>query len=282
MKNNKNNSKPEKKPEKPSREPASGHGLWSGTISFSLVAIPVRLVKAVEPGRISFRTLHNRDYSPLQRKMICPEEETIVPADEIIRGYEIASGHHIMITDEELESISPERSRTIEIAEFVDLNEVDPIYYDHPYFLVPLKGGEKSYSLLAEAMQRTNKAGIAKFVMDEREYLVTVKSKNGALALSTLHYSDEILAEDNVAPNGEETGDKEKSAIKNSIRKMMAGFAPDKYADGRRKKLMEILMKKAKGKARVEAPAVEEEPGEAVTDLMAALEESMRKATEKR
>ncbi len=280
MNKKKNSSKSEKKPEQPPETPAI-QGLWSGIISFSLVAIPVRLVKAVEPGRISFRTLHNRDYAPLQRKMYCPEEGTIVPADEIIRGYEIASGHHITITDEELESVSPERSRTIEIAEFVDLNEVDPIYYDHPYFLVPLKGGEKSYSLLAEAMQRTNKAGIAQFVMDEREYLVTVKSKDGALALSTLHYSDEILAEENIAPHRDEAGDKEKSTIKNSIKKMMTGFAPDKYADGRRNKLMEILMKKAKGRARVEAPAVEEEPGEAVADLMAALEESMRKAKKK-
>src|SRR5512135_1808472 len=108
-------------------------GIWSGTISFSLVAIPVRLVKAIEPGRISFRMLHSKDYSPLARKMVCPEEETMVSPDEIIRGYEIGPDRYILITDEELESVSPERSRTIEIIEFIDMEEVDPAYFDHPY-----------------------------------------------------------------------------------------------------------------------------------------------------
>lgn len=281
MKQNKKNSRQEKKPED-TPAIAPGHGLWSGTISFSLVAIPVRLVKAVEPGRISFRMLHSRDYSPLQRKMYCPQDETVVSPDEIIRGYEIGPDQHITITDEELESVSPERSRTIEIAEFVDLNEVDPLYYDHPYFLVPLKGGEKSYSLLAEAMQRTNRAGIAKFVMDEREYLVTVKSEGGALALCTLHYSDEILSNETLAPADDEADEKEKAKIKNGINKMMAEFAPEKYSDARRKKLMDVLNKKAKGKARVEAPEAEEESGEAVADLMAVLEESMRKSNKKK
>ena len=105
-------------------------GIWSGTISFSLVAIPVRLVKAIEPGRISFRMLHSKDYSPLARRMFCPEEETMVAPDEIIRGYEIGPDQYILMTDEELESVSPERSRTIEIVEFIDMKEVDPIYYD--------------------------------------------------------------------------------------------------------------------------------------------------------
>src|SRR4030043_237286 len=161
--------------------------IWSGTISFSLVAIPVQLVKAVEPGRVSFRMLHSKDYSPLQRRMFCPEEDKMVPLDEIIRGYEIAPDKYILITDEELESVSPERSRTIEIVEFIDMKEVDPIYYDHPYYLVPSKGGEKAYRLLVEGRRRTNRAGLAKFVLAEREYLGAVTSREGALALTTLH-----------------------------------------------------------------------------------------------
>jgi DNA end-binding protein Ku len=151
-------------------KPVPVQGIWSGTISFSLVAIPVQLVKAIEPGRISFRTLHSKDYSPLARRMFCPEEGVLVPPDEIIRGYEIGPDRYILVTDEELESLSPERSRTIEIIEFIDLKEVDLIYYGHPYYLVPMKGGEKAYRLLAEAMRRTNKAGLAKFVLREREY----------------------------------------------------------------------------------------------------------------
>jgi DNA end-binding protein Ku len=257
-------------------------GIWSGTISFSLVAIPVQLVRAVEPGRVSFRMLHSKDYSPLARRMFCPEQEKIVPPDEIIRGYEIGPDRYIPITDEELESVSPERSRTIEIVEFIDMKEVDPIYYDHPYYLVPLKGGEKAYRLQVEAMHRTNKAGLAKFVLAEREYLVAVKSTEGALTLITLHYSEEILPDAEIAPKEGKIEAAEKSRMKKSITKMMADFNPGKYADERREKVMDLLKKKAKGKKPVEAPHVEEEEGEGPADLVAALEEIMRKVKKNR
>jgi len=252
-------------------------GIWSGTISFSLVAIPVRLVKAIEPGRISFRLLHGKDYSPLARRMFCPEEETMVPSDEIIRGYEIAPDKYVLMTDEELESVSPERSRTIEIMEFIDMKEVDPIYYDHPYYLVPSKGGEKAYRLLVEVMRRTNRAGLAKFVLAEREYLVAVTSRGGALALTTLHYSEEIVPGEEFSPKKGKIAVEEQTRIKKSIEHMIEDFDPGKYADERRKKLMDLLAAKVKEKAPVEAPVVEEEEGEGPADLMAALEESMRK-----
>jgi DNA end-binding protein Ku len=252
-------------------------GIWSGTISFSLVAIPVELVKAVKPGRVSFRMLHGEDYSPLARRMFCPEEEKMVPPDEIIRGYEIGPDKYVLMTDEELESVSPERSRTIEIVEFIDLKEVDPVYYDHPYYLVPLKGGEKSYRLLVEAMRRTNRAGIAKFVLGTREYLVAVKSTEGALALITLHYSEEILSDKDFSPKEAKVEAEEKTRIKKTIKKMMSDFDAEKYADQRRKKIMDLLKKKTKEKAPVKAPEVEVEEGEGPADLIAALEESMRK-----
>ncbi len=257
-------------------------GIWSGTISFSLVAIPVQLVKAVEPGRVSFRMLHSKDYSPLQRRMFCPEEEKMVPPDEIIRGYEIVPGKYILITDEELESVSPERSRTIEIVDFIDIKEVDPIYYDHPYYLVPSKGGEKAYRLLVEVMRRTNKAGLAKFVLGEREYLVAVKSTEGALTLITLHYSEEVLPDEDISPKEGKIEAEEESRIKKSIKKMMADFDPEKYADERRKKIMDLLKKKAKEIALVEAPEIEQEEGEGPADLVAALKESMRKVKKNR
>jgi DNA end-binding protein Ku len=257
-------------------------GIWSGTISFSLVAIPVQLVKAAEPGRVSFRMLHSRDYSPLLRRMVCPEEEKIVPTDEIIRGYELGPGKYILITDEELESVSPERSRTIEIVEFIDMKDVDPIYYDQPYYLVPLKGGEKSYRLLVEVMSRANKAGLAKFVLGEREYLVAVKSTGRALSLITLHYSDEILPDEGIAPEEGKMEPEEKSRMKKIIKGMTADFNPDKFADERREKILEILKKKAKRTAPVEAPEVEEEEGEGPVDLIAVLEKSMRKVKKNR
>ncbi len=257
-------------------------GIWSGTISFSLVAIPVRLVTAVEPGRVSFRLLHNKDYSPLTRRMVCPKEGTIVPKDEIIRGYEIAPDQYVLMTDEELESVSPERSRTIEIVEFIDMKEVDPIFYDHPYYLVPSKGGEKAYRLLAEVLDRTNKAGLAKFVLAEREYLVAIKSKEGVLILMTLHYSDETLSDEGFSPKKEKTAAEEENRIRRSIKQMIEDFHPEKYANERRKKIMALLEAKAKERPPVEAPAVKEEEGEGPADLVAALEESMRKVRENR
>ncbi len=260
----------------------TAQGIWSGTISFSLVAIPVQLVKAVETGRVSFRLLHTKDYSPLRKRMFCPVEEKMVPPDEIIRGYEIGPDKYVMITDEELESVSPERSRTIEIVEFIDIKEVDSIYYERPYYLVPSKGGEKAYRLLVEVMRRTNKAGLAKFVLNEREYLVAVKSTEGALALITLHYSEEILPDEDISPKEGKIEDEEKDRIKKSIKKMTADFNPEKYADDRRKKIVDLLKKKIKEKALVEAPEVEEEEGEGPPDLVAALEESMRKAKKNR
>ncbi len=251
-------------------------GIWSGTISFSLVAIPVQLVRAVTPGRISFRMLHSTDYSPLARRMFCPQQETLVPPEEIIRGYEIAPDRYLPITDEELESVSPERSRTIEIVEFIDMAEVDPLYFDHPYYLVPLKGGEKSYQLLAEAMRQTNRAGLATFVLAEREYLVAVKSTEGALCLVTLHYSDELLPADDAAPRDGTGTAPLKSRIAGNIERMMAEFVPAKYADRRREKVLELLKRKMQETAPVEAPHEASEEGEGPPDLVAALEEIMR------
>jgi DNA end-binding protein Ku len=261
---------------------AAGKTLWSGTISFSLVAIPVHLVKAVDPGRVSFRLLHRTDYSPLLRRMVCPKDGKIVPPDEIIRGYEIGPDRYILVTDEELESVSPERSRTIEIVEFIDMADVDSIYFDHPYYLVPARGGEKAYRLLVEVMRRTRKAGIAKFVLGEREYLVAVRSTEGALSLVTLHYSEEILSVEEITPSGGTVDPEEKSRIQKAIGEMAAGFDLDRYADERRKKILALLKKKEKEQAPVEAPEVGEEAGEGPVDLVAALEESMRKVKRSR
>jgi DNA end-binding protein Ku len=255
----------------------AAHGIWSGTISFSLVAIPVQLVKAVEPGRVSFRLLHDKDYSPLVRRMFCPREEALVPPEEIIRGFEIGPGKYLAVTDEELESVSPERSRTIEIVDFIDLEEVAPVYFDHPYYLIPAKGGEKAYGLLAEVLHRTRKAGLAKFVLHEREYPVLLKSTAGALALITLHYHDEILDAEDITPPEAEVDEEEKSRIKTSIKNLLADFDPRKYADARRQRIIDLLKKKAKEQGEVEAPAVAEEGGEGPADLIAALEESMRR-----
>lgn len=257
-------------------------GIWSGTISFSLVAIPVRLVTAVVTGRVLFHLIHSKDYSRLVRRMFCPQEEIMVSPDEIVRGYEIGADKYVLMTDEELESVSPERSRTIEIVEFIDMKDVDPVYYDHPYYLVPSKGGEKAYRLLTEVMHRTNKAGLAKFVLAEREYLVAVTSKDGALILTTLHYSDEILPDEDLSAKKGEIGAGWDGRIRKNIENMLSDFNPGRYADEHRRRIMDLLEAKAKVKDPVEAPMVEEEEGEGPADLVAVLEESMRRMKENR
>jgi DNA end-binding protein Ku len=261
-------------------------GIWSGTISFSLVAIPVRLVNAVEPGRVSFRMLHGKDYAPLLRRMYCQAEGKIVPPEEIIRGYELAPDKYVTVTDEELESLSPERSRTIEILEFIDLKDVDPLYYDRPYYLVPAKGGEKAYRLLVQVLRRTNKAGLAKFVLAEREHLVAVKSEGDALSLITLHYGGDILDAGELSPNEASIESAAKRLVQKEIKKIVSDFKPEKYADLRRTRIVEYLRKKAEASAPVEGPAVEgrEERGEGPgpPDLVAALREAMRAMKKKR
>jgi DNA end-binding protein Ku len=226
---------------------------------------------------VSFHLLHTKDYSRLSRKMFCPLEGTMAPPDEIIRGYELGPEQYVLMTDEELDSVSPERSRTIEILEFIDLKEVDPIYFDHPYYLVPAKGGEKAYQLLVEVMSRTNKAGIAKFVLAEREYLVAVISREGALELVTLHYSDEILPHEDLSPGKDTISREAETQMASTIRKMTGDFNPAKYSNERRTRIMDLVMQKAKERAPVEAPAAADESEEGPADLVAALEESMRK-----
>jgi DNA end-binding protein Ku len=275
--------KPPRRPPPAAKEAAPGgarQGIWSGTISFSLVAIPVRLVNAVEPGRVSFRMLHGKDYAPLRRRMYCPAEGKIVPPEEIIRGYELAADRYVTVTDEELESLTPERSRTIEILEFIDLKDVDPLYYDRPYYLVPAKGGEKAYRLLVEVLRRTGKAGLAKFVLAEREHLVAVTSEEGALSLITLHYGADILPAAELAPQEAPIESAAQRLVHKEIKKLVGAFRPEKYADLRRTRIVELLRKKAEQTAPVEGPALEGQEeraeGPGPPDLVAALREAMK------
>jgi len=276
--------------------------VWRGTISFSLVAIPVRLVEAISPGRVSFRMLHRKDYAPLVSRMLCPNEGKIVPSEEIVRGYEIKPGRYIPMTAAELESVSPGRSRTIEVTDFVPTDEVDPVYYDYQYYLLPMKGGEKPYRLLVEVLKRTAKAGVASLVLAEREYPALVRSVDGLLAVNTLHYGEEIVAargSDDAATSGkrkrgqslEARGravqspfsptDAERERMKRAVGRMKAKFDPEKYADQRREKIVALLKRKIKGESLVQAPEAERGTGEPPSDLAELLETSMRKGRNK-
>ncbi|HOD74801.1 MAG TPA: Ku protein [Syntrophorhabdaceae bacterium] len=253
--------------------------IWTGTITFSLVAIPVRLVKAVRPDRISFRMLHAKDYSPLIRAFYCPDEDRMVPPGEIVRGYEVGPEQYIEVTEDELDSVSPERSRTIEIMDFVDVSDVDPLYYDRPYYLAPGRGGEKAYGLLVQVMLRTNRGGIAKFVLGEREHLVLLRVSGAALSLVTLHYSDEVVPAAETVPEEKEEGgvEEEKDRMARTIRRMEARFDPARYRDDRRRKIMALLGRKEEVEAPVEAPTSFEDTQEGPGDLVAVLQESVRK-----
>jgi len=254
-------------------------GIWAGTVSFGLVAIPVQLFSAVKGGTPRFRMLHSKDYSPLQRRMVCPKEEAVTSPEEVIRAYELAPDKYIPVTDEELDSISPERSRTIEIMDFVEVGEIDPVYYDRPYYLLPSKGGEKPYQLLVRILREANKAGLAKFVLRNREYLVALHSIEDVLSLITLHYQEDILSDEEITPADVQTDSKHKSQLKKVIARMEAGFKPERYKDERREKIFALLKKKEK-QGTVEVPEIGEEEEKEPVDLIDVLRESLAKTKE--
>lgn len=165
--------------------------LWSGTISFGLVSVPVNLFPALRRERRPLRMM-TREGVPLERRFACPREEREVAADEIVRGYETAKGRYVVVTDEELDKLAPRRSRDIDLRRFVDRKKLDPAYFERPYFLAPAPGSTKAYRLLAEAMERTNRAGIATFVMRGKEYLVAILADDGILRAETLRFADEV------------------------------------------------------------------------------------------
>ncbi len=251
--------------------------VWRGTVSFSLVAIPVRLVEAISPGRVSFRMLHRKDYAPLVSRMLCPSENKMIPSEEMVRGYEYRSGRYLPVTAAELESVSPARSRSIEVTDFVALVEVDPLLFDYQYWMVPMKGGEKPYRLLVEVLKRTGKVGIAGLVLAEREYPVLIRSVDGLLAVNTLHYPDEVVPSRGIDAETRRHGDAEKERVRRAVRKMVARFEPEKYADQRRAKLVALLKRKLKGESLVQAPEVEAPGGSAGTELAELLAAGVRK-----
>jgi DNA end-binding protein Ku len=254
--------------------------VWRGTISFSLVAIPVRLVEAISPGRVSFRMLHREDYAPLVSRMLCPKENRIVPSEEIVRGFEYRPGRYVTMTAAELESVSPERSRTIEVTDFVPVGSVDRVYFDYQYFLRPMRGGEKPYRLLVEVLKRTAKAGVASLILAEREYPVIIRSVGGLLAVNTLHYPEEIAPVPGIA-GAAGAGRAAKEKLRRVIARMKKKFDPGKYADERREKIVALLKRKLEGGTPVQAPEVEEGGGRAGSRLAELLEASIRRRRRK-
>src|SRR4051812_10515240 len=184
--------------------------MWSGSISFGLVNVPVKLFIAVREKNIHFHMLHDQDHARLRRKMVCEADGKEVHPEHIVRGYEIAPDRYVIVNDRELEALAPKASRSIEIHDFVDIDEIDPLYYDRPYYLAPGEHATKSYRLLVEAMQKSKKVAIATFVMREKEYLAALRPVNGVICLTTMHFSDEVLPARDVAgvTNGNKVDDR--------------------------------------------------------------------------
>jgi DNA end-binding protein Ku len=254
--------------------------LWSGSLSFGLVNVPVVIVTAVRDRDLHFRQLHEKDGAPIEVQRWCSKEDVEVPYEEITRAFEFDDGSQVIITNEELEAIEPRRTRTIEIEQFVELEEVDPIYFDHPYFLLPSTeddGSKRAYRLLAEVMARTDRAAFGRFVMRAKEYLTIVRAREGALMLSTMLFADEIRDGkdvENAAGKAHKPSAQQLKAAVAVIEELSADWEPGEWKDRYRRRLQDVVARKRKGKT-IKAPEPREAPPAEAPDLMAALEQTL-------
>ena len=249
--------------------------IWTGAISFGLVNVPVKLYSAVSKKNVRFHQLHEADGVRIQQKRVCPADGEEVAWEDIVKGYEISPDQYVVITSEELEALDPKKTKTIDIEEFVDLEEIDPLYYDHPYYLLPGQGAAKPYKLLADAMKDANKVAIARVVIRTKEQLVAIRPVGDVLAMATMNFADEVVDPESFdeAPGEEvDTTKRELDMARQLIDSLTADFEPEKYHDEYREAVLDLIEKKSEGQEIVLQPA--EEP-ERVPDLMAALEASL-------
>jgi DNA end-binding protein Ku len=250
--------------------------IWSGAISFGLVNIPVKLFSAVSKKTVRFHQIDSESGGRVRQKRVGPDGDEI-PYEQIIKGYEIGPERYVTLTPEELEALEPQKTRTIDIEDFVDLDEIDPIYYDHPYYLAPDTGAAKAYQLLVDAMEDANKVAIARVVIRSKENLVAIRPRDGVLAMETMLFADEVVPTDSLeemATDGEvKTSERELTMARQLIDSLSSDFEPEKYHDEYRERVLDLIERKAQGETIViEEPT--EEP-EQVPDLMAALEASI-------
>ena len=250
--------------------------IWSGAISFGLVNIPVKLFSAVSRKTVRFHQIDAESGSRVRQKRVGGDGEE-VPYEQIVKGYEIGPDRYVTISPEELESLEPQKTRTIDIEDFVDQEGIDPMFYDHPYYLAPDTGAAKAYRLLVDAMEQSGKVAIARVVLRSKEHLVAIRPREGVLAMETMLFADEVVAPeslDELAADGEvKTSDRELAMAKQLIESLTSEFEPEKYRDEYRDRVLDLIERKAQGETVViEAPA--EEPKK-VPDLMAALEASI-------
>ena len=252
--------------------------IWSGSISFGLLNVPVKLYSAVARKQVSFRELRKSDSSRVRHKRVAESDGEEVAYEDIVKGYEIAPEQYVVMTREELEELDPKKTRAIEIQDFVELEAIDPIYFDHPYYLGPDKGAERAYALLAKAMGDRGRVAIARFVLRNRENLAAIRSTGTVLAMATMRFADEVVQPDEldgVIPDDVEAPKKRELDMAGAlIDQLTSDFEPAQYRDEYREELLERIESKARGEEVVESLSEEPKPTKA-PDLMAALEESL-------
>jgi len=255
------------------------HSLGSGTISFGLVSIPVKMYTAASPAGVSFNQLHAKCGNRLRQQMFCPVDNEVVDRSQIVKGYEFQKDQYVRFTDEEIKSLEGEASRVIDIAEFVPLSSVDPIYFEKTYYLGPDKGGEKPYRLLADAMAKTEQVALAKFVMRGKESLVLIRPAQGGLMLHTMYFADEVRDFGEIG-KGESATLKEGEmglALRLIEDLTHADFKPEQYQDDYRQRVLDLVNLKVEGKE-VTMAAPETHRAQ-VIDLMDALKQSLARRT---
>ena len=249
--------------------------IWSGAISFGLVNVPVKVFSATSSKDVRFHQLDGKSKSRIKQKRVSIATGEEVPYEDLIKAYEIAPDNYVTVTPEELEALDPKASKTIDIEDFVDLDQIDPVYYERPYYLVPDKGGQKAYALLRNAMRETNKVGIARVVLRTKQYLAAIRPLDDALVMETMLFADEVNPLDELDLPGPDVDvtEREEKMARSLIDSLTTDFEPSKYRDEYRERVLQLIEQKASGQEIVVEDAAEEAPR--VVDLMAALEASL-------
>ena len=253
--------------------------IWTGSISFGLVTVPVKMISATRSQDVRFHQLEEGTGARIRYRRVSEQSGEEVPNERIVKGYEVEPGRYVVVENEEVAGLKPKASRQIEIEDFVDLADIDPVYFEQPYYLVPDKDNAKAYRLLSDVMEDLGKVAVGRFVLRSKEALVAIRPVDGVLVLETMRFADEVLAPDREQPLAEpasEPSDREKEMARQLVLSLTADFDPEKYHDEYREELLALIDRKAAGEEIVAAPETEE-PAK-VLDLMAALEASLERA----
>jgi DNA end-binding protein Ku len=258
--------------------------IWSGTISFGLLNVPVRMYSAVARRNIALREIRESDSARIKHRRVAEGTDEEVPYENIVKAYELSPGQYVPLGKDEMAALAPEKTRAIDVQDFVDIEEIDPMYFDSPYYLGPADGAEKAYSLLASAMESSGKAAIARFVFRNKEHLSAIRASDGVLTLTTMRFHDEVVPpselDDSLPDKAPKVAKREREMAEQLIDSLSTKFDPSDYRDEYREQLLALIEKKAEGKEIV-APEAEAPKATKAPDLMAALEESIAAVKEK-